>query len=636
MLIYRDFKLALYVLLILSILLHKQLFSIYRWDIMPVRLFMVSFMVYVAYRVFRWYRGGGTVSQAVEFFKQPFVLFLVLLWVIRGISIVFSQNLPASLSLYAFFTTVVVLGLFLYRNFSDRPADLLKYLKTYIILTFILSLFAIFQFYTHLTYGWVFGALWAVPDNLPRVGASFWDVNHFGGMLAGILPVIAAFVLISKKLSHRLFYIATFFPVVLALLMTNSRTSWISAAVSFTLLTTILFIRWFRSRGLLAVLVALILVSSPFLIEYNREGSPFRQYVKDYFHYRIDSFDAHFMLLEGSGEIFDRYPYLGGGYGSFFEHFSETEIAAEFFERDPAAFSVRVPAHTIWGELAAETGIAGLLIFSLFVLAGLVPLLYLAFTSKNKEHYFLGAAMSAAVVGWLTAGIFYSYNAEYFWLIFFIYFIYGIGMVGKDKLSTAFTYFIKSEKLAVSLLIGLAFVLIFLNLGKNHFLPWDEAIYSKISKNMVTSGEYVVLSWVPEKIWYEKPPLSLWLMAGSMNLLGFTEYAARLPSAILGLLTILVVYFFGRRFFNRTTGFIAAFVLLTTFNYLYYARAAMLDVSVTFFITLSLYLWWVNKENNSTIALILGGLAAGGAVMTKGVIGFVPFVVIFCTKHTSF
>ena len=45
LLVFLNLKAALSVLLVLSVLLHKELFSIYRWDVLPVRIFMIAFAI---------------------------------------------------------------------------------------------------------------------------------------------------------------------------------------------------------------------------------------------------------------------------------------------------------------------------------------------------------------------------------------------------------------------------------------------------------------------------------------------------------------------------------------------------------------------------------------------------------------
>jgi len=145
---------------------------------------------------------------------------------------------------------------------------------------------------------------------------------------------------------------------------------------------------------------------------------------------------------------------------------------------------------------------------------------------------------------------------------------------------------------------------------------------------MVMGNEYVVQRWIPDRVWYEKPPLYMWMVAGLMKYLGFSSIVARLPSAFFGILTVLLVYKFAGKFFTRTAGFIAALALITTTHFLYYSRASMLDVTCTFFITLSLYFYISRDTRREWMYFIFSGLSAGLAVMTKGVVGLMPFLIM--------
>ncbi len=625
-----NFKAGFYVLLILSVLLHKELFSIFRWDILPVRLFMVAFTIFAGIKGLQWFIKEKRIKSVFNHAANPFILFLLALWLVRAISLIFSKNMQSSIQLLGFFTSMVVLGIYLFYYFQSKPQEIIKFIKFYIFVVFGLCVFAFIQLIIYAQTGKIYGALWNVPGHLSRVGSLFWDVNHFGGLLAGLLPVLGIFILVSKGVKERLGYMLLIIPMSLVLLLTNSRTSWISAFIALMVFITLMIVRRVGVKGVVAVVLALILISIPFVIEYQDKSSPFRARVKQYFHYRIDSFDSHLLLLRGAFQVFESYPYIGGGYGSFFEHFSKTKVAAEFFGRDPAALNVRVPAHTIWGELVAETGITGLAVFILFILSGLLPLLYLSQNQKDKKEYLISSAMLAGLVGWLTAGIFYSYNSEFFWLVFFMYFIYGLNILGRDKYGKIISHYTQHNSIGFWLILIISVGLVFFNLGKNHLLPWDEAIYAQIAKNMVQSGDFIVQRWWPDRVWYEKPPLGMWLIAVSFKLFGISEFTARLSSAIFGIGTVLIVYFFGRRMFNKTVGFISALSLLTTFNFLYYSRASMLDVTSTFFITLSLFLYWLAKNNNRNQIMywVISGLTVGMSIMVKGVVGFIPFAVI--------
>ncbi len=173
-----------------------------------------------------------------------------------------------------------------------------------------------------------------------------------------------------------------------------------------------------------------------------------------------------------------------------------------------------------------------------------------------------------------------------------------------------------------------AFVFIFIGLGSTHLIPWDEAIYAKISKNMLLKDSYLIPSWNGIDAWFEKPPFYMWATSFFMKILGVSSFAVRVSSAIFGFSTVLLNYLFSKKLFGKAVGFLSALVLLTTFHFLYYSRIGMLDVTLTFFITLSMYLYWEAKDSKRVILWVLSGMSIGLAVLTKGVVGLLPFAVI--------
>lgn len=625
-LIATNYEKSIYVLLVLSLLLHKEVFSIYKWDVLPVRIFMLALLCFVAYMLYKKIKDIGVKGLFVELKENHFLTLLFTLWIVRGVSIVNTKNLESSIFTFGFFTTVLALGYILLTSFKQSPQKILNYIRFYILLVFLASLFGLFQLYLYETKEIIIGALWNIPGNIARVGSTFWDVNHFGGLLAVIMPVLGVFILTDTG-KKRLLNVFVFLVLLALLLLTSSRTAWIAAFVAFLSFVSILVYKKFNIKGIFVVVLTIVLISIPFVLSYQNKQSAFRAKVKDYFHYRIDSFDSHLLLLTGSIQVFEKYPLIGGGYGSFFEHFSKTEVAPTLFGRDPAALNTRVPAHTVWGELLSETGILGFTTFSLLYLYLVAMLLYGALTTKDIRQTFILAAMASAIIGWAFGSIFYSYNAEFYWLILFFYFIYGRETIHNKKLTEIVSFFCKTDKLYLSLLTILSIILLFIGLGKNHLLPWDEAIYAEIAKNMLVSGDYAHMNWLPNTVWYEKPPMHMWLMSFSMNVFGISEFAARFPSAVLGFATVLLVYFFGKRLFSKLTGFISALALLTTFQFLYYSRSSMLDVGVTFFITLCLYLFYLAQNRTKLTYWLFMGISMGTAVMIKGVIGFLPLLV---------
>lgn len=632
-LIFLDEKKAFKALLVLSVLLHKELFSIYMWDVLPVRIFMLAFLAFAGLTALKKFvefkKGGNLITKVKSFLRDPFILLLVLLWVIQGVSIIFTRNLASSLFLYSFSTTVITFAIYFYNRYKNSPQSALNLIRFYTYIVFAAALFGFVQIYLHRTYDFIVGAFWNIPGNIPRIGSTFWDVNHFAALLAALMPVLGVFILTEKTWKRRALYAFMFAVMLVILLLTNSRTAWILGFVSFVTFVNALLFRKYLFKGVLALVLFFVLVSIPLGVEYSDRSSPFRAKIKDYFHYRIDSFDSHILLVRGALEVFEERPIIGGGYGGFYEHFSRTKIAAEYFGRDPAALNTRVPAHTIWGELLSETGILGFGTYLLLLLLMIGTLFYTTLTSKDKKEILLTAAMGSVLVGWHVAGVFYSYKSEFFWLVMILYFTYGAGILKERyNLNAIAGYYLRIKNLGIALIGILAFTLIFYGLGTNHLIPWDEAIYANISRNMVRSGNYIVQNWIPGTVWFEKPPLFMWLMAASMKVLGVSSLAARLPGAIFGLLTIVVTYMFGKKLYNRTVGLIASFILLTTVQFLYYSRTAMTDVTATFFITTALFFYWNTVSNNRYRYWLLAGAFAGLGVMTKGVIGFLPFLVM--------
>ena len=628
------YDLSIYLLLFLSVLLHKELFSFYRWDLMPIRAFMFSVVIGSIIKLFIYYKKNRTWKHIFPKLKDPVFISLFILWLIRGISLLFSKNIQASLLLFAFFTTIIFLSSYLLFELKDKPDKIMHFLKVYLFITFGLSIFGYLQLLILQTTGITIGALWSIPGNIARVGTVFWDVNHYGALLSAMIPISLVMLVLSKDIKNKAFYFIIFLSLSGSLFLTNSRSAWIMGGVSFLVFLTLMLIRRYGLKGILYIFISVVLISTPFLYEYSIKSSPFRAKIKQYFHYRMDSFDSHMLLLTGAFQVFEKYPVLGGGYGSFFEHFSKTDIAPVYFGRDPAALNTRVPAHTIWGELLSETGILGFLSFVSFCIFTLAPLVFIGLKTKEKKEYLTGSVMFSVLIGWLTAGIFYSYNSEFFWIIFLLFSSWGIGTLVKyTKVADIIIETANNGKFHLFFISMLSLMLIFINLGRNHLIPYDEAIYAKISRNMIETGEYFVQSWIPGKVWYEKPPLYMWMMAGSMKIFGVNSFSARFPSAVFGFLTILLVHVFTNKYFGKLASFISSILLVTTVQYLYYSRASMLDITTTFFITLALYSYYsTREERRQNLFWILTGLSIGLAVMTKGIVGFLPIPIIFLNE----
>ena len=191
---------------------------------------------------------------------------------------------------------------------------------------------------------------------------------------------------------------------------------------------------------------------------------------------------------------------------------------------------------------------------------------------------------------------------------------------------------------ALLAVVAAVWVGLYLNgLGDPPIRVWDESRYASPARRMVAHGE-----WFDPKIRVKthieglelaprlsKPPLVYWLQAAAMSLLGVTEFAARLPTALASLGCAGVVYHLGSRTYDRRAGLAGALALLAFPGLLlgsHGGRAAVSDTTLALFGSGFVWLTWLGRRRPRL--LVPAGACAGLAVMTKGVAAGVFVVVL--------
>ncbi len=171
------------------------------------------------------------------------------------------------------------------------------------------------------------------------------------------------------------------------------------------------------------------------------------------------------------------------------------------------------------------------------------------------------------------------------------------------------------------------------------FWDEDEPRFAAIARTMVDTGDWIVPMFNDE-LAVDKPVLMHWAMAASYTLFGTSEIAARLPAAVATLLTALALLRAGTRWFNPTTGIVAALAYVGSLLVGIEAHAATPDAILTCLTTWATILFaeplLVGGSAAATglprlswrRAAAVGGLL-GLAVVCKGPIGFVgPLAVV--------
>src|SRR5262249_50767994 len=118
----------------------------------------------------------------------------------------------------------------------------------------------------------------------------------------------------------------------------------------------------------------------------------------------------------------------------------------------------------------------------------------------------------------------------------------------------------------------------------------------------------------------DKPVLLYWLQICAYACLGVTEGAARLPSALAALATVLLTYELGRRLFDATTGLLAGLILASTLLFCASAHFANPDALLNACTVLTMLLFW---QGHALGRLRFGwlGLSTGLGALAKGPVG---------------
>ena len=127
------------------------------------------------------------------------------------------------------------------------------------------------------------------------------------------------------------------------------------------------------------------------------------------------------------------------------------------------------------------------------------------------------------------------------------------------------------------LIVATLFTCYFSQLGAIGFVGPDEPRYAWVAREMGESGDWITPR-LYGKPWFEKPPLYYWGAALAFKVLGVSEAAARLPSAIFALLATLAMGWLAWRVYGRETARWLLLLLPTTVAMVGFSHAAATDM----------------------------------------------------------
>jgi len=181
---------------------------------------------------------------------------------------------------------------------------------------------------------------------------------------------------------------------------------------------------------------------------------------------------------------------------------------------------------------------------------------------------------------------------------------------------------------AMLALLGFAVLARLLTLGAYPLYDNTEARYAEIARKMAQTGQWIMPQYDYGVPFWGKPPLSIWATAGTFDLLGVNEFAARLSSLLFCLGAVWLTYYLARKVKGNGHGLAAALVLTTTALFFVSSGSVMTDPALMLGTTLSMVAFWRADESRLWGYLFFVGMAVG--LLAKGPVAVVLTMTPVC------
>jgi 4-amino-4-deoxy-L-arabinose transferase-like glycosyltransferase len=181
-------------------------------------------------------------------------------------------------------------------------------------------------------------------------------------------------------------------------------------------------------------------------------------------------------------------------------------------------------------------------------------------------------------------------------------------------------------RLEMVALITLGFIALATGISEAPLTDWDEATYAEVVHEATATGSYLNFTWNGAS-YLKKPPALFWMMAASSKLFGESEWAARLPSVVMGLGTLLIIYCSATAAVGRMAGTFGGLIPLGFYFFIARGgRECATDAPLVFFSTLAICGLTLARTNRRWLGVV--GPACGFAILSKGLAGLVPLMAV--------
>lgn len=162
---------------------------------------------------------------------------------------------------------------------------------------------------------------------------------------------------------------------------------------------------------------------------------------------------------------------------------------------------------------------------------------------------------------------------------------------------------------------------LFFSLGDHPIHGDSEARYGVVARGMATGQTPLLVPTYFDQPHLTKPPLTYWLMAGSIWLVGDGELALRLPAALSGVFTLAIVFGLAYRLHGPRQAATAAAIVSVTPMFIVISRMGITDGPLALFMTAALASGILAVREGKRLWIIGLWFSVALALLVKGPVG---------------
>ncbi len=185
---------------------------------------------------------------------------------------------------------------------------------------------------------------------------------------------------------------------------------------------------------------------------------------------------------------------------------------------------------------------------------------------------------------------------------------------------------------------------LFFNLGYSGLWASEDR-WAEIVREMLLNADFFHPA-INGEVYFDKPLLTYWLIVGVYYLFGcLSEFVIRAPSALAALAGLYGTVVLGKKLWNRETGMIAGWLLLSSYGFLFWGRLAAADMANLSAIILAVA-WFFHCEKNAGffsyllfyLICFLGAMTKGLPALVMPVAAIAPYLLLEqrWKKHLTF